>query len=40
MNIILGMAIDPFNDPELPKEAGGMPQVTDGLHYFDRVDPI
>jgi hypothetical protein len=39
MDIIIGMATDFSDDPEVPGIAGKMPQATDGLIYFSKVNP-
>ncbi|WP_319549554.1 hypothetical protein [Desulfogranum marinum] len=40
MDIIIGMATDFSDDPEVPEMAGDMPQATDGLIYFAKVNPL
>ncbi len=40
MDVILGMATDFSDDPEVTEMAGEMPQATDGLVYFSKVNPL
>jgi hypothetical protein len=39
MDVLIGMATDFSDDPEVPEMGGTLPRPTDGLLYFPKVNP-